>query len=183
LLRPTEPGNACGTFETLTSWRFLPLIIRQNRKNHSTDIGRKGLGECATQKDANQVAFVFGAAFMIINQIRAISDESGSLRQTFFDLRARACEQCFGCERSAWEWADATHRNASRPKRSAAIRSFQPKSQAQRGALMNLKLHVGGAVIRFRAGQDDSREDFARCQMIRIRSNDELLDGDVARPC
>jgi hypothetical protein len=52
--------------------------------------GDHGFVEGAAEKDADKMAFVFGAAFMVVDQVRAVRDESGSLWQTFFNFRTRA---------------------------------------------------------------------------------------------
>src|SRR5205807_5504204 len=84
-------------------------------------ISRNGFEEGSAQENANQVPFVFGAAFVIVDQVCVIGDECRGFRQPFFDLRTRAREQslCRGC--AAGKWADAAHRDASSRKRAAAI--------------------------------------------------------------
>src|SRR5438445_828705 len=146
-------------------------------------IAGEGLEKGSPEENVDQMPFVFGAAFVIVDQLRAIGDESSSLRQAFFDIGTRAREQFLGRGRAAGRWADAADGDTGRGKRAAAIRSFEPQSQAERGALMNLKLHVSSAVIRFRARDDDPRENFAWREMIRISSGNEVLDGDFASAC
>ena len=119
---------------------------------------------------------------MVVYQVRAIGDESCGLRQTLFHLRARARKKRLRAGCAARKWRDAAHGNTSRRKRPPSVGGFQPQSQAERGTLVNLKFHVGGAVIRFRARDDDPRENFARREMIRVGADEELLDGDFASP-
>src|SRR5438445_922024 len=143
-------------------------------------IAGEGLEKGSPEENVDQMPFVFGAAFVIVDQLRAIGDESSSLRQAFFNLGTRAREQFLGRGRAAGKWANAAHGNPCGRKRAAAVRSFEPQSQAQRVALMNLKLHVSGAVIRFRGRHYDARENFARRGMIRISSGDQFFDEDFA---
>src|SRR5437763_10055809 len=145
-------------------------------------ISRNGFEEGPPQENVNQVSFIFGAAFVIVDQVCVIGDESRGFRQPFFDLRARAREQLLCRECPAGKWADAAHRDASSRKRAAAIGTFEPQSQAQRGALMNLKFHVSGAMARFCRRHHNPGEDFARREMIRICAGNELLDENFASP-
>jgi hypothetical protein len=53
-------------------------------------ISSNGFEKCAAEENADQMAFIFGAALVIVNQIGAVCDESGSFGQMAFDFLARA---------------------------------------------------------------------------------------------
>ena len=81
--------------------------------------------EDTSEKHADQVALVFGAALMIVDEISSVGDQRCRFGQPFFDFDARACKQRFRRQRPAGTWADATDRHASRAERSAAVGSFE----------------------------------------------------------
>jgi hypothetical protein len=53
-------------------------------------IAGNGFEKCAAEEDADEMAFIFGAALMIVNQISTVCDETGGFEQMAFDFLARA---------------------------------------------------------------------------------------------
>ncbi len=133
----------------------------------------------------NQVPFVFGAAFMVVGQIRSIRNRVRSLREALLGVDESTGEQFFGAWRAAGERAHAAERDARTSECTAAVRGLEPQPQAERGTLVHLKFHVGGAVIGSSTRNHDFRQDFARHQIIGVSPRNELLDrdfADAARP-
>src|SRR5438105_3596888 len=64
-------------------------------------ISRNGFQEGSPQENANQVPFVFGAAFVIVDQVCVIGDKSRGFRQPFFDLLTQPHEQSLCRKRPA----------------------------------------------------------------------------------
>jgi hypothetical protein len=66
--------------------------------NDLAAIGSDGFEKGASEKDADQMALVFGAAFVVIDQIGTLGNLRRGFGQAFFNFRPRAREQCLSLE-------------------------------------------------------------------------------------
>jgi hypothetical protein len=91
----------------------LPLTMTNSTFSSAIGTTGDGFEEYAPEEDADEMAFVFGATFVIVDKIGAIGNKCGGFGQPFFDFGARASEQCLGLERSARKRTDTANGDAS----------------------------------------------------------------------